>query len=64
MHQEQIPEPTKHGERLLALRRIIDICDTATWSHATKIRRIKAAAQTAILGRRSELPPEEEDGHA
>ena len=44
----------KCGSHLLALRKVLEVCYTETWSHATKVRRIIVIAEANIRGKSSE----------
>ena len=44
---------TRHGERLLALQKILEVCHTETWSHAIKVRRITTIAEANLRGKSS-----------
>jgi len=52
---ERKQTPTRHGERLIALQKILEYCNTETWSYATRVRRITSVAQAGIRGSSSEM---------
>ena len=50
MNEDQDTIASSAGNRLLVLRRIVEICNTETWSAATKVRRIKTVAADGVRG--------------
>ena len=43
---------------MTALKDILEVCHTETWSHATKVRRIIVIADNSILGLGSKHSPD------
>lgn len=50
MNEDRDITVSRAGNRLLALKRIVEICSIETWSAATKVRRIKTVATDGVRG--------------